>query len=169
MDIILIGMPGCGKTTIGKRAAEMLNREFVDIDEKIEEAEKRKINEIFSCDGEEYFRRCETNCLRKELGRDRVISTGGGIVTVDKNIDILKSGDGLVIFVDRPTEKIAEDVNTSTRPLLKDGKERLLRLYTERYDKYNDVCDIKILNAGTLGDAVSKIIYEVTCYENNGD
>lgn len=169
MDIILIGMPGCGKTTIGRRTAEMLDREFVDIDEKIEETENRKISEIFSCDGEEYFRRCETKCLREELGRDRVISTGGGIVTVDKNIEILKDSESVVIFIDRPTEKIAEDVNTSTRPLLKDGKERLIKLYEERYDKYNDVCDIKILNTGTQGDAVSKIVYEVTWYENNGN
>lgn len=169
MDIILIGMPGCGKTTIGKILAKKLKLEFVDADDELVRIEGREPNEIFATDGEGYFRKAETECLKKILGKNRVISTGGGVVVTEENHRIIKESDSVTVFIDRPPELIMGDVKTSTRPLLADGKERIMKLYSERYDKYVSLCDIRIENVGTIDDIVSGILYEVKIYENNGN
>ena len=111
----------------------------------------------------------ETECLKKILGKNRVISTGGGVVVTEENHRIIKESDSVTVFIDRPPELIMGDVKTSTRPLLADGKERIMKLYSERYDKYVSLCDIRIENVGTIDDIVSGILYEVKIYENNGN
>ena len=169
MDIILIGMPGCGKTTIGRMLAKRLKMELLDLDSEIEKAEGRKIPEIFEKDGEEYFRACETKCLKLSLGKGCVISTGGGIVVTEENHKIIKQSGAPVVFIDRPLECIMGDVDTKSRPLLANGKERLIRLHSERYDKYISLCNIRVVNDGTREEAVSKIIDEVNRYENYGN
>ena len=97
----------------------------------------------------------------------RILSAGGGIVTQSENLEIARQG--LVIFIDRPLEKIMGDVRTDTRPLLKEGKERLHRLWTERYDLYQSWADIRVVNDGSLKEVVEKIKKEVEAYENHGD
>lgn len=169
MDIILIGMPGCGKTTIGKILAKKLNIEFVDADDELVRIEGREPNEIFAADGEAYFRKAETECLKKILGKNRVISTGGGVVVTEENHRIIKASDSVTVFIDRPLECIMSDVKTDTRPLLAEGKERLIKLRSERYDKYMSLCDIRIENIGTIDDIVSGILYEVKAYEDDGN
>lgn len=169
MDIILIGMPGCGKTTIGRMLAKRLKMELLDLDNEIEKAEGRKIPDIFEKDGEEYFRACETRCLEASLGKNCVISTGGGIVVTDKNHKIIRQSGAPVVFIDRPLECIMGDVDTKSRPLLAKGKERLIKLHSERYDKYMSLCNIRVVNDGTREAVVSKIIDEVNRYENNGN
>ncbi len=156
MDYVLIGMPGCGKTTIGRLVAERLGREFCDVDAGIEKREERSINEIFEKDGEEYFRKVETETFRSLMGNDSVIATGGGIVTRDENLDIAKCG--FVIFIDRDIEDIIGDVDTDTRPLLKDGAERLYKLYEQRYEKYCQWADVCVKNDGGIEDVVDKIL-----------
>lgn len=169
MDIVLIGMPGCGKSAIGRNVARRLNMPFIDMDSEIERLENRKISEIFAADGEDGFRRCETECLKKILGQNRVIATGGGVVVREENADIIRAGGALVVFIDRPTENIVGDVRTDTRPLLKDGAERVYKLYEERYDKYKALCNIRVVNDKTVNYAVNKIAEEVQSYENNGN
>ncbi len=156
MDYVLIGMPGCGKTTIGRLVAERLRSNFVDLDEEIETRENRSINEIFEQDGEEYFRNVETETFRSLMGRDSVVATGGGIVTRDENLDIAKCG--VVIFIDREIEDIIGDVDTDTRPLLKDGAERVYKLYEQRYEKYCQWADVRVDNKGSIEDVVDKIV-----------
>ena len=92
MNIALIGLMGCGKTTIGKLLQEELTDfDFVDTDDLIVEYENRSINDIFSKDGEDYFREIESKILNKVLiNSNQVISTGGGIVINDENIAVLK-------------------------------------------------------------------------------
>ncbi len=169
MDIVLIGMMGCGKTTLGRRLAKQLDMEFADTDAEIEKAEGRSISDIFKSDGEGYFRRVETECLKRVLGKDRVIATGGGVVVADENHRILKDSDVLIIFIDRPVEDIMGDIKTDSRPLLKDGAEPLIRLRGERYDKYMDLCSIRVLNNKPKQDVIKDIIKEVKTYENNGN
>lgn len=169
MDIVLIGMMGCGKTTIGRILAKRLNMGFVDADEEIEKAEKRSISEIFESDGEGYFRRAETECLKKILGQNRVISTGGGVVVTEENHKILKESNSVIVFIDRPLENIMGDIKTDSRPLLKEGAERLARLRLERYDKYMDLCSIRVVNDKTKEDVIKEIIKEVKAYEDNGN
>lgn len=169
MDIVLIGMPGCGKSLIGKSVAKRLNMQFTDTDVQIEKREGKRITEIFEARGEEYFREKETECLRTSFGRSRVIATGGGVVKSDKNLEILKNSGAIVVFIDRPLENIMRNVRTDTRPLLKSGKGKLEALYKERYDRYMSACDIRIVNDTSKTDAVNKIIDEVKSYEDNGN
>ena len=156
-NIILVGMPGCGKTTIGEMIAEKLNYDFCDLDEYIVEKENMSIDEMFE-KGEDYFRDIESSGVRdiSEM-KNTVISTGGGVVKREGNVDILKEN-GLIIFIDRPIENIISDVDTDSRPLLKDGKDRLYKLLDERYDLYQDCCDIDVINDCDIEELVEKIV-----------
>ncbi|QEK11771.1 shikimate kinase [Crassaminicella thermophila] len=156
-NIVLIGMPGCGKTTIGKLLAERLNMKFCDIDKYIEEKEGRSVSDIFK-KGEEFFRSIENKAV-KEVSKNcpLVISTGGGVIKLAENIELLKKN-GLIIFIDRSVEDIISDVDTSTRPLLKDGKEKIYNLYKERYILYKKYCDCEIKNDTTLKIVIDRIV-----------
>lgn len=158
MNVLLIGMPGCGKSAFGKAAADSLNLEFLDTDAEIERREG-PIPDIFAERGEEEFRKIETETLRDCLrGDNRIISTGGGIVTRGENIKIMKDSGAAVIFIDRPLELIAGDIDTSGRPLLRDNAERLKTLYNERYDKYREAATALVINDGTFASALGEIL-----------
>jgi shikimate kinase len=161
-NIVLIGMPGCGKTTIGKLLAEKLTKKFVDVDAYIEETQKRTIPEIFT-QGENYFRDIESQAVKNVAKLEsHVISTGGGVIKRRENIDALKES-GIIIFIDRPIETIASDVDTENRPLLKDKKEALFALYKERYPLYKEYCDFRVENTkaiDTILDTILSLIVE---------
>ena len=156
-NIVLIGMPGCGKTAIGEKLAKALNLEFSDVDTYIEEKCKMTIPEIFK-KGEAYFREIET-CALEEVSKTypKVISTGGGIVKKQRNIEILKQN-GIIIYINRPVEEIVKDINIENRPLLSGGREKIYRLYEERRELYEMYSDIEIVNDMSEDYAVSKII-----------
>lgn len=156
-NIVLIGMPGCGKSTIAKILGEKLDKEVVEMDEYIQEKYKMTIKEMFDVN-EDYFRDKETN-VAEEISKtnDKIISTGGGIVTRKENIKYLKRN-GIIIFINRPLENIISDIDSSTRPLLKDGKERLYKLYNERYELYKTYCDIEIINDKTLNLIINDML-----------
>ena len=161
-NIILIGMPGCGKTEIGKLIATQLNLDFFDCDQHIEASQYSTIPKIFEEHGEQHFRDLETDTLKALLGRTgAVISTGGGVVERPQNIDILKKL-GIVVFINRPLEKLLSDIDTTNRPLLKDGKVRLYELFKRRFDLYRSACRIEVLNDNTIENTVKTIISEVT-------
>ena len=156
-DIILIGMPGCGKTTLGIGIANKLERDFVDTDNEIERSERKCIPEIFKNKGEKYFRECETQTLKKLLGKNYVIATGGGIILKDENVNIMRQSGAYILFIDRPPENIVSDVRILNRPLLAGGADRIFDLYNERYDKYVAACDERILNNGDADTAMAEI------------
>ena len=157
-SIILIGMPGCGKTTLGRHAARKLGFEFTDLDDEIVTKTGKSINEIFAESGETVFRELETEVLREGLKRRKtVISTGGGIVTLPCNVRAIKESDGVCVFIDRPLDKIIGDIVTSERPLLKDGADRLRKLYSERYELYKAAADVIVINDAGAEDAAAEI------------
>lgn len=156
-NIILIGMPGCGKTTIGKLIAEKLSMYFVDVDEYIEKLQSKKISEIFKT-GEENFRQLETKAIGEIVKNgNTVISTGGGVVKNSKNIEILHKA-GIIVFIDRPIDKIAGDIDLAVRPLLKNDLNNLHELFIERYPLYNRYADYVINNNSDPEETALSII-----------
>lgn len=162
-NLVLIGMPSCGKTTIGKRIANELSLAFLDSDEEIVNAEGRAIREIFETDGEKYFRTLESEVIA-ELSKKQsaVISTGGGAVLDKRNIDRLRQN-GFIVFIDRPIELL---VSTDDRPL-SSNREELTKRYNERYQIYCNSADYIIKNDCEI-ETVIKKIKEAFLNENSG-
>ncbi len=161
-NIVLIGMPGCGKTTLGKIISKELKINFYDADYYIEEKCNKKISELFE-KGEDYFRDVESRaCIELAEKENVIISTGGGVIKREENIKNLKKT-GIIIFIDRPVRNIIGDVDISKRPLLKDGKDKVLKLYEERYELYKKAADKIVVNdcdLYTLRDKIIKIYRE---------
>lgn len=159
-NIVIIGMPGSGKTTIGSLVAKKLGMNFIDMDEMIVKKENKTIAEMFAI-SEEYFRNSETN-LAKELSKENslVISTGGGIVKRKENIDCFK-GNSVVVFLNRQPENIISDIDIKTRPLLREGIDNVYKLYNERLHLYKEYCDVEIINDTTIYEAAEKIAQAV--------
>ena len=141
--ICIIGMPGSGKSTIGRALSEHLNFNFYDTDEVIEFDSKSKIRDIFNNEGEEYFRKLERSILKKLiLNKNVVISTGGGIVL--KNKDLLNQTFNIYLRCDIKT-LINRTSRNKNRPLLKDNVEKNIKiLFNLRKDIYNKVSDLNI-------------------------
>lgn len=153
-NIVLTGMPGCGKSTIGKLLAEKLNRQFVDTDEVIVEKEGRQISDIFASDGEEYFRDAEASAVKQVSEKNGlVIATGGGAILRSDNIAALLSN-GKIFFLNRPLDDI---MPTDDRPLSSNFNDLKTR-FDERYPIYKSTCDEEIFVDGIAQNAVQSII-----------
>ena len=160
-NIILIGMPGCGKSTLGRALAESLHRSFVDADTYLEEKEGKSIPELFAV-SEDCFRDAEERTIEALADMESlVIATGGGVVKRSVNIERLKKN-GTIYFIDRRPEDIVSDVEVSTRPLLADGSGKVYTLYEERIALYRKAADEIIENTGSLESVLQKLLEEVT-------
>ena len=152
---------GSGKTEVGKRLAERLGYTFIDTDLLIEKKTGKSISEIFSNEGEQSFRDTETLILEELSGiNDCVISTGGGIVTREKNILQLKKT-GFIIWLKASPETILKRVGSEThRPLLKvdNPLEKIIKLMSQRERSYSEA-DLTIDTDGLeVEDIVNNII-----------
>ena len=161
-NIVLIGMPGCGKSTIGIALRDRLNREFIDSDAEIVKRAGREIPQIFSEYGEEYFRKLESEVifdLSKRTGI--IIATGGGAVINNKNVEELKKN-GELIWLNRPIEGI---VPTDDRPLSND-RDKLIKLFAVREPIYRAAADREIDACDSIEGIVERIgsMYE---HQNN--
>ncbi len=159
-NIILIGYMGSGKTTIGKKAARALNYSFCDTDEQIEIEEECSISELFLDKGEEYFRKKETDTLRKLLGETNrlVVATGGGIIMKKENVNILKRL-GTVVYLKCSVDVLHNRLHGDTkRPLLAEGslKEKIAMMLKEREPLYEAAADVILETDG-------KSFYETIC------
>lgn len=157
-NIYLIGMMGCGKTTCGKKLADALKTEFFDLDGVIEKGENTVIKDIFAKHGEKYFRTKETHYLT-DLSQlnDAVISTGGGIVEISHNIDIMKNT-GKVVWILRDLDETLNKVKPDNRPLMQKGNEEFKKLFEARKHKYFEACDYIILNDADIDTCVGRIL-----------
>lgn len=151
-NIVLVGMPGCGKTTIAAMLAEQLGRTAIDSDQLIEEMAGKSIPEIFAQDGEDVFRQWETKALA-ELGKKSqlIISTGGGCVTQQRNYPLLHQN-GMIFWLQRELEQLP----TNGRPLSKIHK--LSDMYALRKPMYKAFSDYTIQNNGTCQETVQQIL-----------
>ena len=151
-NTILIGMPGCGKSTIGQLLSKQSSKKFVDADRAIEETAGMTIPEIFSQQGESGFRQLETQVLAR-LGKESglVIATGGGCVTRPENYPLLHQN-GRIIWLKRNIEVLP----TEGRPLSQSGD--LTQMYQVREPLYRAFADIEIDNNDTYQETIRKII-----------
>jgi len=151
-NIVLIGMPGCGKSTIAKILEEKLNREAVDSDTEIIDLAKKSIPEIFAQDGEEVFRSWETKAL-DALGKRSglIIATGGGCVTKERNYPLLHQN-GSIFWLKRSLE----DLPTEGRPLSQANK--LTDMYIQRKPMYEAFADHIIDNNGSPEETAATIV-----------
>ncbi len=152
-NIVLIGMSGSGKTTVGKIIAQKLNREFIDTDAEIVKKDGRDIPTIFKKSGEEYFRELESEILR-EVGvlSGKVIATGGGVVENSENYFSLKQN-GKIFCLTRDFEKL----DRKGRPLSSDIN-TLKNLFESRKDKYLYFADLLVDNDSEIEKTVGEII-----------
>lgn len=142
-NIVLSGMPGSGKSTVGKYLAKTLNRKFIDTDEEIVRQTGKEITEIFAEVGSVGFRKIEAEVVARVSSENQgaVIATGGGAILRDDNVRALKRG-GKIYFLNRPIEDI---VPTADRPLALD-RAALEARFRERYARYLSTCDREIIN-----------------------
>lgn len=153
-NIVLIGMPGSGKTTIGKLLAQHLNRVFIDIDAAIEETANMPIPDIFKTQGEDAFRELETAIIAK-YGKcsSLVISTGGGCVTKYRNYPLLHQN-STIYCIERSLDQLA----TEGRPL--SANSSLAEMFHTRQPLYESFADCFIHNNASPMDAVNQILKE---------
>lgn len=152
-NIVLIGMPGCGKTTIGKALAARLLREFVDIDAMVESRVGKPSARIYREDGEEFFRRHESEVIESLAGRHGlVISTGGGACLRPRN-RMLLALNGTFHWLQRPLSKLS----TYKRPIPQ--ARGVETLYEERSPIYRDLAE-RIIEVRSVEETVSEIIGE---------
>ena len=140
LNITLVGMPGCGKTTLGKKLAKKFGRTFLDLDIQFKEEYAATPAEIISSKGEDEFRRMETQLAKKILPLSGlVIATGGGIVTRKENWFYLRAN-SKVCYLERPLDFLLKQ-DTSNRPLSRSAG--IEELYKKRKPLYEEVCDEK--------------------------
>lgn len=141
MNIILCGFMGSGKTVVGNELSKIMGRRFVDTDELIEQKQGVAIKAIFASHGEDYFRDLEFECCKNvaEL-KNCVVSTGGGALTFERNVEALKES-GKIVFLDASFEVICDRIgNSNNRPLFRD-RDKARELYNERKSKYLSAAD----------------------------
>ena len=144
-NVVLVGMPGCGKSTVGRLLAESMNKKFVDTDELVVSMSGKSISQIFAEQGEAAFRDLESEAISRAASEGGcIIATGGGAVLREENVTKLRQN-GRIYFLDRPLEEL---IPTDDRPLAK-TVESIKRRYEERYDIYCSCAD-EIVK--TLGD-----------------
>lgn len=161
-NLVLIGMPGCGKTSVGREAAGLMGRDFVDLDQMISAQAGRPIAEIFAEDGETAFRQLESQVIREIAGKTGlVIATGGGGVLRHENVMRLRQN-GCLFLLDRPPEQL---LPTEDRPLA-NTFEKLHCLYRQRLPLYHAAADQIIPTENSVSKTAQAVIRrfnEVLC------
>lgn len=163
MRIYLIGLPGCGKTTVGKELAKSLKYEFIDLDKEIIKRENMSIDEMFNI-SETFFRDKETEALKSTTQYENtVVSCGGGIVEREINKSYMQ---GIVVYLDTPLQEIEFRLknDTTSRPVSK--KMNIYELFSRRGEKYEDFKTFKV-SSNIVSDTVKQIKRGLKKYEKN--
>jgi len=158
--ICLIGMPGSGKSTIGKLLSEKLKYSFFDTDQEIEKREKNKIKNIFSIKGEDYFRSVETQVFNELVEKKKiVISTGGGLIL--NNLEKLKLSFNIYLYCNIDV-LIQRASRNNLRPLLSQNTSlQMTNLFNERKDIYIKIADVTINATDNQNVTITEIIKKI--------
>lgn len=163
-NIYLVGFMGSGKSTVGKELAYKLNRELIDMDYTIEQKQGKTIKEIFESEGEEAFRQLETNLvIELQDQKGKIISTGGGVVMRQENVDAMKAG-GKVIFLHAKEEQLFKFLKyDKKRPLLQgdDYKDKIRSLLAKRESFYMNAADMIIQCTGKNIQEITREIMDL--------
>lgn len=155
-NIVLIGMPSCGKTTIGKEIAERLQKSYFDSDEELVKKHGRSIKDMIEQDGEPAFRLLETAMLKElSMKNNCVIATGGGCIKSHENMKFLKMN-GILIWIARELDQLLVD---KERPL-SSSKAAIEEMYQQRFPLYQRYADVTIQNDGTIEKATNEILMQ---------
>ena len=153
-NIVLIGMPASGKSTVGACLCDLLKRKLYDTDSIVIDNTGMDIPKIFSRYGEDYFRDEESRAVREAgMNTSAIVATGGGVILREENVDVLKQN-GRVFFLDRPLELL---IPTKDRPL-SSTKEAITKRFEERYPVYLSLADERIDASGSIEEVANKII-----------
>ena len=171
-NIVLVGLMGSGKTTIGKKIASAIHYDFLDTDQEIEKISGKTIPHIFRKEGEKRFRSEETLVLKRLLHiKKRVIATGGGIVVKEENRRLLKRL-GFIIYLQADTETIYKRVSMNDkRPLLAGPgrREKIEKLSQERKAYYEEIADFSVAtDLGTFEQVVKEILNTIAGLQKSG-
>lgn len=168
-NILLIGIMGCGKTTVGRELQQRLGYPLVDMDQEIERIAGKPITAIFADDGEDRFRGMETQVLRELAAQNdprRIISTGGGVIGCEENRRLLRQL-GYVVWLDAPLAVILERTGKSRhRPLLNtdDPAAKIRELMERRGPLYQETAHLKLDTAGLDSAEIATGILECARY-----
>ena len=165
--LVLVGMMGVGKSTVGRKLAQLLGLPFTDADDEIEKAAQMSVSDIFERFGEEHFRDGERRVIARLLdGGPQVLATGGGAFVQPATRELILER-GIAIWLDSDVETLVERVTRrDTRPLLRRGDpaEIVARLKAEREPSYA-LAPIKVVSAGgPHGETVARILQEVAAW-----
>ena len=164
-NIVLCGFMGSGKSTIGNLLSRKMGMAFIDLDAYIEKKENKSVSQIFEESGEEYFRQLERDAV-KELAYKKsiILATGGGTLTFQENVDVLRNADNKIILLDLPVEVVSQRLKNDTkRPLLnRPDKEKVMReLYEKRLPLYRSAADISVNAANSPMHVCMEIISNI--------
>jgi shikimate kinase len=163
-NVVLIGMPGSGKSTVGIVLAKLMRRSFVDTDVLIQTSSGRSLQDIVDSAGYMALRIIEEEVIIGITCRHHVIATGGSAVYSPRAMDHLKT-DGIVIFLDADTATLASRINDfDTRGLAKQREQTLIDLYTERLPLYRAYADITVDCHGLTHEEICAVIIEELRY-----
>ena len=162
LKVFLVGMPSCGKSTLGKIVSEKTNLKMIDLDEEIAKLENQSIKKIFELKGESYFREIENKILNKIINKNKsfIMATGGGTPCFQNNIDLInKSGVSIYIYtsIDKLEKRLTDDTK---RPLIKTDfikKEFVNKLYNKRKVYYKKSKFILSENKNQVEEIISII------------